>query len=108
MPQSIRAVSTRVAKAFDETIGTVAVNQNQSLPPTGTHLRKTKRVHGRTQVRVLRGFSEGLRNGGLTTVHDLRVHVTRYLRLDGRPLRPSQILVFGQDNRTLHGRIHIS
>ena len=105
MPQSIRKVSTRVVGAFPETVAAVALGRNTTLPPVGTHLRNTKRVHGRTEVRVLQGFTDGLKEP--KTVNDLRAHLACHLRIGGRPLQPAEILIFGQDNKTLHGRTHI-
>jgi|GEM_PF-3168241 hypothetical protein len=101
MPQSIRTVSTRVASAFRKTVAAVALNRNITLPPVGTHLSKTKRIHGRTEVRVLHGFSDGLKTQ--KTVGELRAHLACHLSIAGRLLQPTEILIFGQNKKTLNG-----
>jgi hypothetical protein len=108
MPMSIQRVSTRVVDTFEPSVTLVAVGRNTTPPRVGTHLRRTKRIHGRTQVRVLRGFSDGLDPCRLRTVNDLRAHLASHLLIEGRSIHPSEILVFGPDNKTLHGRRHIA
>ena len=103
MPKTIWRFSTLVSKGFE--ISAVAIGRNATLPPVGTHWRNVNRIHGRTEVKVLLGFRDGLRN--VRTAGDLRDHIACYLRLADLLIPPSRVLIFGHNHKTLHGRQHI-
>jgi hypothetical protein len=107
MPMSIQRISARVAEKFEPSVTLVALNRNMTPPRVGTHLRHVKRIHARSMVRVMRGFSDGLDPRKLRTVNDLRTHLASHLVIHGRSIKPTEILIFGPTNKTMHGGRYI-
>jgi len=104
MPTSFSNVAHQVSMAYAGLVS-VALNRNATMPPVGTHMRKTRRIDARTHVRRLRGFSRNLSQ--TKTVNDLRKHIAAHIQVHGRLLQASEVMIFGHDHKTLHGAKHL-
>lgn len=99
MPWTLTSLSARIAA--HTAIAQIAVHERRTPPRVGTHRRRVSGLHGASQIFVSKGFFRGLR--GLRTVQELKEHLASHVRLRGEELEPATFLVFGADNKTLHG-----
>jgi hypothetical protein len=98
--RTIQDLNTFIVRCFGYEIG-IDINAKATMPRTGSHRPQTRRVPRQTNIRVLCGLKDAIR--GLNTVAALRSTLTQYVQLRAQMLPPNAFLIFGADNRLLHG-----
>lgn len=90
-----------ILEDYWEPVTHLKISKNLGRPPVGIHHSKTRCINGRTRVRVKAGLERHLQHAN--TGGKIAEVIAKYVEVPGRRLRASQVLVFGDFGRLIHG-----